>query len=190
MIPHYDNWIPVCCCWWQALHVDWPSLHCWPFHYCPCYGQHLPGQRLVWWVNFSHLTQLDPDLFHDPAAANLFKTLNSTILNGWLIIALTVCQYYSGIRVLFIVCSNTCDKMSNMPWLCACEWKWMLSTPCLSTAFKYLRVLHLMQMADVLQLLGILKHKSSIRSVQVITFFSAVWLASSGFVHVVRHDFW
>ncbi|ELU16152.1 hypothetical protein CAPTEDRAFT_228021 [Capitella teleta] len=55
-------------------------------------------------------------------------------------------------------------------------------------AFRCLRVLHLIQTAEILQLVGLLKHRSSIRIVQVVSFFMAVWLSASGFVHVTENS--
>ena len=63
---------------------------------------------------------------------------------------------------------------------------WHISLICYLSGLRFLRLLYLLQLPEVLQMMHILKSSSRIRLVQIVSIFISVWFASSGFVHLVR----
>ncbi len=55
---------------------------------------------------------------------------------------------------------------------------------------RFLRLLYLLQLPEVLQLMHILKSASKIRLAQIGSIFIAIWFTSSGFVHLVSSIYW
>ena len=52
---------------------------------------------------------------------------------------------------------------------------------------RFLRALRLISFPDILQYLSLLRTSNSIRLAQLSCIFVSVWLAASGFIHLVRH---
>eukprot|EP00091_Calanus_sinicus_P007326 TRINITY_DN18334_c0_g1_i1.p1 TRINITY_DN18334_c0_g1~~TRINITY_DN18334_c0_g1_i1.p1 ORF type:complete len:147 (+),score=20.01 TRINITY_DN18334_c0_g1_i1:291-731(+) len=53
---------------------------------------------------------------------------------------------------------------------------------------RFLRVLRLMSIPDILQYLNVLKLSTSIRLTQLIAMFISVWLAAAGIVHLLENS--
>jgi len=55
----------------------------------------------------------------------------------------------------------------------------------LVAGLRFLRAIRLMSITDILQYMNILRTSNSIRFSQLVTIFLSVWLAATGFVHLV-----
>lgn len=55
---------------------------------------------------------------------------------------------------------------------------------------RFLRVLRLMNIPDILQYLNVLKTSNSIRIAQLFVMFISIWLTAAGFVHLVNIIFY
>jgi len=50
---------------------------------------------------------------------------------------------------------------------------------------RFLRAIRLMSIPDILQYMNVLRTSNSIRFMQLVTIFLSVWLAATGFIHIV-----
>ncbi|KAI0238715.1 Calcium-activated potassium channel slowpoke [Lamellibrachia satsuma] len=53
---------------------------------------------------------------------------------------------------------------------------------------RFLRLLHILQVTDILQLTHVIKSSRHIRVVQVVTLLVGVWLSSAGFIHLTENN--
>jgi len=62
----------------------------------------------------------------------------------------------------------------------ACHGVWM-------AGLRFLRAIRLMAIPDILQYTNVLRTSNSIRFMQLVTIFLSVWLAATGFIHLVSN---